>query len=105
MTDENIDQILSQEKYNELDDVHKIMITGKLKTKRDSFLQRFNIISKKMVIDKILYNRSARTNFLSHVQKGTIQPILPEYINCIGKKDKDKDYESSLDIQISEKIQ
>lgn len=105
LTDENIEKILSQEKYDELTPVHKEIIRGKLITNRDALLERFKIISKKQVIDKIIYSKAARTNFLTHVQKGTIQEILPEYNSCIGVEDKDSDYDLTLDMQIPEKIQ
>lgn len=105
LTDENINTILSQEKYDELDCTHKEIIRGKLITNRDALLERFKTISKKQTIDKIIYNKAASSNFLSHVQKGTIPQILPEYNSCIGVKDEDPDYDYSLDIQIPEKIQ
>lgn len=105
LTDENIDKILSQEKYDELDCTHKEIIRGKLKTNRDSMLERFRIISKKKVIDKIVYNRAASSNFKSHILKGTIQEIIPEYESCVNIKDDDPDYDMTLDAQIPEKIQ
>lgn len=105
LTDENIDAILSQEKYDELDCIHKEIIRGKLKTNRDSMLNRFKVISKKNTLDKIVYNKAASNNFVSHVQKGTIQDIIPEYNSCIGIKDEDSDYDLTLDAQIPEKIQ
>lgn len=105
LTDENINTILSQEKYDELDCIHKEIIRGKLITNRDALLERFRVISKKQVIDRIVYNRAASNNFLSHVQKGRVQQILPEYNSCIGVEDEDPDYDYSLDFQIPEKIQ
>lgn len=105
LTDENIDAILSQEKYDELDCIHRQIIRGKLITNRDALLERFRVISKKNTIDKIVYNRAASTNFTSHLQKGTIQEIIPEYASCVGVKDEDPDYDLTLDMQIPEKIQ
>lgn len=105
LTDENIDRILSDEKYNELDEIHKQIIRGKLRTNRDAMCERFNVISKKNVIDKIVYNKAASNNFTSHVQKGTIQEIIPEYNFCVGVEDEDSDYDLTLDNQIPEKIQ
>lgn len=105
LTDENIDAILDQDKYQELDDLYRQIIKGKLVTNRDCMLQRFNIVSKKNVIDRIIYSKAARTKFLSHVQKGTITEIIPEYAACIGMEDEDTDYSDTLDIQIAEKIQ
>ncbi len=105
LTDENINEILSQEKYDELDCVHKQIISGKLITNRDELLERFRTISRKQIIDRIIYNKAASTNFLSHVQKGTIQEVLPEYESCVNVEDKDSDYDLTLDIQIPEKIQ
>lgn len=105
LTDENIDKLLASEKYDELNDVHKQIIRGKLRTNRDTMLERFNVISKKNVIDKIVYNKAASNNFTSHVQKRTIQQIIPEYDFCVGVQDEDPDYDLSLDKQIPEKIQ
>ena len=105
LTDENIDKILSQEKYDELDCIHKEIIRGKLITNRNSLLERFKTISKKQTIDKIIYSKKARENFSDHVKKGTIQEILPEYAACIGLEDTDPDYDYTLDTQVSEKIQ
>lgn len=105
LTDENIDKILSAEKYDELNDVHKQIIRGKLRTNRDAMLERFRVISKKNTIDKIVYNKAASNNFTSHVQKGTISEIIPEYNFCVGIEDEDPDYDLSLDRQIPEKIQ
>lgn len=105
LTDENIDKILSSEKYDELGEVHKQIIRGKLRTNRDTMLERFRIISKKNTIDKIVYNKAASNNFISHVEKGTIPEIIPEYNFCVGVEDEDTDYDMSLDYQIPEKIQ
>lgn len=105
LTDENIDKILSSEKYDELDWIHKEIVRGKLRTNRDTMRERFNVISKKNVIDKIVYNKAASNNFTSHVQKGTIQGIIPEYDFCVGVEDEDPDYDLTLDTQIPEKIQ
>lgn len=105
LTDENIEAILAQEKYEDLDSVHKEIIRGKLITNRDAMLNRFRVITKKNTIDKIVYNRAASSNFTSHVQKGTIQEIIPEYNSCIGIEDEDPDFDLTLDIQIPEKIQ
>lgn len=105
LTDENIEAILAQEKYEDLDSVHKEIIRGKLITNRDAMLNRFRVITKKNTIDKIVYNKAASSNFTSHVQKRNIQEIIPEYNSCIGIEDEDPDFDLTLDIQIPEKIQ
>lgn len=104
-SDKNIEKILSQEKYDDLSDTHKIIIAGKLKTNREAMLDRFRIISKKKEIDRIVYNKAAKQNFINHTKKGTIQKILPEYEQCIGTPDQDSDYDTDLDVETSEKIQ
>lgn len=105
LTDESINDILSNAKYDELDCIHKEIIRGKLITNRDAMLERFRVISKKKVIDKMVYTRAAKNNFVSGVQKGTIQEIVPEYDFCVGIPDEDLDYDTTLDQQIPEKIQ
>ena len=105
LSDENIEKILRQDKYKDLSDTYKIIISGKLRTNRDEMLKRFRTISKKKEIDKIIYNKAAHQNFISHTKKGTIQKILPEYVECIGTKDPDSDYDTELDVETSEKIQ
>lgn len=105
LSDENIEQILSQDKYEDLSNVHKIIISGKLRTNRDALLERFRIISKKKEIDRIIYNKAAKQNFINHSKKGTIQRILPEYEACVGIKYKNTDYDMDLDVEIADKIQ
>lgn len=105
LTDEAIEQILKQEKYDDLPNIHKEMIKGKLKYNRDKLLERFRTVSKKQVIDKILYNKRASDNFKAHLNKGTITAIIPEYQQCVGVKDADSDYDLTLDEQIPSKIQ
>ena len=105
LTDEKIDEILSQEKYQDLPEVHKKIIAAKLRTNRDMMQERFRTVSKKNIIDRIIYSKAAKSNFLKAVEKGTIQEIIPEYSSCIGVKDEDTDYSETLDSQIPEKIQ
>ena len=105
LTDEEIDRIVSQEKYAGLGEVQKEIVRGKLRTNRDRMLERFRAISKKVAVDKIIYSKAAKTNYLSATRRGQIQKILPELAMCEGVKDDDSDYAETLDMQIPEKIQ
>lgn len=104
-TDEAIDSMFDDPKYEELPEIHKEIIKQKLKNNRDLLLERHRKVSKKHVIDKIIFNRRASDNFKKHVEKGTITEILPEYAACIGKTDLDSDYSLTLDEQVEQKIQ
>lgn len=105
LTDENIDKILSKEEYDELTQTHKEIIRGKIIGNRNAMIERYNTISKKKVIDKIIYSKASSSNFSNHLNKGTIQEILPEYAACIDTPDSDQDYDLKLDEQVPAKIQ
>ena len=105
LTDEAIENIINQEKYEGLGDVQKQIVRAKLKTNRDSMLERFKAISKKVAIDKIIYSKAAKNNYLSATRRGQIEKILPELRMCDGVKDEDTDYAETLDMQIPEKMQ
>ena len=69
--DDLVMKLLSNAKYNPNNRLNPIRLTPITKNSNNiqSIQSSTNIISKKNVIDKILYNRSARSNFLSHVDK------------------------------------
>ena len=105
LTDEAIEAIVSQEKYEGLGEVQKEIVKGKLRTNRTKMIERFKEISKKVAVDKVIYSKAAKTNYLSATKRGQIQKILPELNMCQGVVDQDTDYAETLDMQIPEKIQ
>lgn len=105
LTEDNINAILSQEKYASLGAVQKEIIRGKLLTNRDTMVERFHDISKKVAIDKIIYSKAAKANYMSSTRNRQIYKILPELCLCNGVKDEDTDYADTLDMQIPEKMQ
>lgn len=105
LTDEKIEEILSKDEYADLGEVQREIVKGKLRTNRDNMLERFKTISKKVAVDKIIYSKAAKTNFISFYKRGHLKKILPELAMCEGVVDEDKDYAETLDMQIPEKIQ
>lgn len=105
LTDDAIEAILCQEKYDGLPDVYKEMVRQKLLHNRDDMLERFKKISRKKIIDRIISKKEASERFDNKVDRGDVLRVLPEYEECIGRMDPDSDYNMTLDREVSEKIQ
>lgn len=105
LTDDAIQAILTQEKYDGLPDLYKEMITIKLTHNRDEMLERFRKISRKKIIDKVIAKKEASERFDTKVDRGDVLYILPDYEECIGRTDPNPDYDMTLDREVSEKMQ
>ena len=83
LTPENIQGILSDEKYSDLDDIYIKLIVKKLSTNRENLLEQSKKFELKYEIEELMGQDNANEILQNMVQNNSLQQIIPEIQPCI----------------------
>lgn len=84
MTPENMQEILSDEKYSDLDAVYKKLVLKKVSTNRKKLLEQSKKFELKYRIEELMGQDNVSEVLQSMSQDGSLQEIIPEIQSCIG---------------------
>lgn len=83
LTPENIQEILSDEKYSDLDEVYKKLVIKKVSTNRENLLEQSKKYELKYQIEELMGQDNANEKLLNMIQNNSLQEIIPEMQSCI----------------------
>lgn len=84
LTRENISQILSQDKYAEMDDIFKELIVNKIMLNVKDLVQKSKEHKNEYIIEQYMSSTDAYEKLKEKANKQALQGILPEIDDCIG---------------------
>ena len=83
LTQENMQQILSDEKYRDLDEIYKRLVMKKISINRENLLVQSKKYESKYQIEELMGKDNAKEVLTSMTQSDKVQEILPEFKLCI----------------------
>lgn len=83
LTPENIQEILSNEKYSDLDDMYKKLVVKKVSTNRKNLLEQSKKFELKYEIEELIGQENANEILQNMSQNNSLQKIIPEIQPCI----------------------
>lgn len=84
LTPEKVEDILSEQRYDGLDDIHKQLIIKKLSRNRENLIEQSKKYELKYQIEKLMGEKNTSEELTKMAQDGSLQSFIPEIKDCIN---------------------